>query len=294
MAIGSVLGGLGSTLLGGVMSKGSGSSSRAKSEIRDFRSSNGLFDTDKDKVGKTNKMTSQATGDMLDYQNQQLSHAGLFGDMAVNNATADMAGQMGQDFLGNLGAYDPMQIAQMQFDQFNPILQDQNNQDFLDMENRLFAQGRLDQNGVGGGNGQMNALFDAQQDGQRKLLFDSFGQGLAAQNQQFNLGSSLAQLDPQLRGLFQSLGTQGMNNVLSIDQQGLNRYSAFAGGSQGSQAASTPGFNPVGAIGAGLLNSGANGLTNAMNGLFQPQTTGGAYGGYSPNAPSMFSGNPYA
>ena len=294
MSMGVIGGAAASAVVGGAMTKGSGGSSGGSSGVRDFGSGNGLFSVEKDKVGATNKMTSQATGDLLAYQNQQLGQAGMFGGMAGNNATADMAGQMGQDFLGNLGAYDPMQIAQMQFDQFNPILQDQNNQDFLGMENRLFSQGRLDQNGVGGGNGQMNALFDAQQDGQRKLLFDSFGQGLAAQNQQFNLGSGLAQLDPQLRGLFQSLGTQNMSNVLGIDQQGLNRYSAFAGGSQGSQGAGTPGFNPMGALGAGLLNSGANGLTNAMNGLFQPQTTGGAYGEYSPNAPSMFSGNPYA
>jgi hypothetical protein len=207
---------------------------------------------------------------------QGISQQGLFGaqdffNQAQNNPNAALAGQLGGGFLEQLGTFNPLDVAQNQFGLLSPILNEQFTQDRLSQENRQFAQGRL---GSTGGAQDVNALLDSQNDARRKLLFESFGQGQQAQNQLFNLGSGLSQLDPQLRGLFGGLGTNFLNVPLSIQQAGLNQ-AQIAGSLAGANTSGTltnPGQSFSQQIGAGLINSGVSGLTSGLEGLFQPPT----------------------
>lgn len=211
---------------------------------------------------------------------QGLAQAGLFFDQAINNETADLAGARALDFLNQLEA-DPMQVAERQFNLLNPILQRQQEEDFLAQEQRLYSQGRLGGSGALSGQAQQRALFDAQMDAERKLLFDSLGQGMAVQAQNATLGATLAQLDPGLRGLFQGLGQGALQTPMAIQQAMLNQ-AQVAGGLSGANTVGSltqPGLNPQNAVGAGLLNTGIQGLTNAIPGLFQGGTRTGTYTG---------------
>jgi hypothetical protein len=269
----SVAGGLAAGAAGSLLSGGGSSGGGSGGRAHEFKGNNGLFNTSLNAVPGQDILTSEAVGQLGDIQGGNLDAAQGFFGQAQNNQSADMAGQLGQSFLGNMGAFDPMQIAQMQFDQFNPILQHQQNQDFLGMESRLFNQGQLGAGGFSGGNNQMGALFDSFGRQNQQLLYDSFGQGLQAQQQQANLASQFSQLDPQLRGLFQSLGTQGLNNALGIDAAGLDRFATFSGAQGGGVGGGGGGIQSPGLgqqVGAGLINSGANQITNGFNGLFNP------------------------
>jgi hypothetical protein len=211
---------------------------------------------------------------------QAINEQGLFGasqflDMANNNATADMAGQMGQDFLQQLGAYgnDPYSIANYQYGLLSPMLQGDQNQERMDLESRLYSQGRL---GSTGGSQDFNALYDSQGDTNRKLLYDSLGIGMESQSHLYNMAAGLSQLDPQLRGLFQNLGTQSLNIPLGI-QQSMLEQARIAGGLAGGTASgsgSTGQLTPLQGIGAGLINQGVDQLGGAFDGMFSSVGTG--------------------
>jgi hypothetical protein len=116
--------------------------------------------------------------------------------------------------------------------------------------------------------------MDSQRDAERKLLFDSFGQGMQAQQGQINNASALMQLDPQLRGLFQNLGSGALGQSLDINNQGLNRFNAFAAARGGnSNTTSSGGPSALNQVGNGLVNSGVGALTNSIGGLFSPSPT---------------------
>lgn len=249
-----------SALGGGLFGGGDDSAGKP----REFDASNNLFDIIFNRTKGPDQMLAQATGPLADFQNQQLGAAGEFGGMAQDNAGADLARSLGMDFLGGLGAFDPYEIAQMQYDLLSPQLLEQQQQDRLSQEGRLFAQGQLF--GTGGAQSQ-EALYGAQEDARQRMLADSFGQGLAAQSQQANLGSSLLQLDPSLRGLFQNLSGSALQNVLGIDAAGLERLrtGAMVEGAS-STAPSAPGAGQY--VGAGLLNAGVQGLGQNIDQLF--------------------------
>lgn len=205
---------------------------------------------------------------------QAINAQGLFGaqsmfDQAMNNPNAAMAGDLGGMFMQQLmdQGNSPMALAENQFNLLNPILQNQQNQDYLNLESRLFGQGRL---GATSGSNDMNAFFDAGNDATRKLLYDSLGLGMASQAQNASLAGMFSQLDPSLRGQYQQLGSGFLNIPLSLQQAMLNQ-TQIAGALSGANTVGSltpPGLNPAGAVGAGLLNSGVQGLTNAIPGLF--------------------------
>jgi hypothetical protein len=209
-----------------------------------------------------------------------IQQGGLFGaemfqNEALTSANAARAGELGLDFLNQLGATDPMDIAQNQFNLLNPILQQQQEDEFLAQEQRLFAQGRLGGAGRHSGSAQQQALFDAQLDAERKLMFDSLGQGLATQAHLAAMGGTLSQLDPAIRGAFMGLSQAGLQNSLAIENAMLQQ-AQVAGGLAGATNTGTltqPGLSATNAIGAGLMNSGVQGLTNAIPGLFQNSQT---------------------
>ncbi len=234
-----------------------------------FKFNTGLFNTEFDHRRGQDFIGVRAKGPLNSIQTTNLNDARSFFRNVRSNEDASLANELGGEFLAGINAFDPMQVAQMQFDQFNPILQDQFDEDRLNMEERLFSQGRL---GSTRGANDFNALLDSQEDSRRKLLFDSFGQGLAAQNQQFNMAQGLLALDPTLRGLFQGLGNNSLRSALDVQNAGLNQLAVGAGLTGGSSGGANTGINIGQQVGAGLLNSGVNGLTQGLDGLFQSST----------------------
>jgi len=218
---------------------------------------------------------------ITDPQLLEAQNLGLFGgnaalQAALDSPTAALAGDLGLQFMNQVGSTNPMDIAQSQFDLLNPILQQQQQEDFLGQEARLRSQGRLGSTGSLSGQAQQNALFDAQNDAERQLLFDSLGQGLATQAQNASLGAMFSQLDPTIRGQFQGLGTNFLNIPLTL-QDAMLRQAQVGGGLAGATNTGNltqPGFNAQQAIGAGLLNSGIQGLTGSLSTAFnQPSST---------------------
>jgi hypothetical protein len=261
-------------------SGGGGSSASSSTTANPFEVRGGLFDSTWD---GSNLDVGFADAGMQRVSDMGKGGAYDFLDMARNNETADMAGLMGQNFLGQLGAQgsSAQDIMMQQFGMMNPLLQKQQERDFLNMESRLNSQGRLDQQGVGSGSGQMQGLFDSQGDQTTKLMYDSLGQGMNYQNHLFNLGSGLSQLDPALRGSFQNLGT-GMLNIPMSMQNAMFNQAGVAGNLAGATQTGSGNNGQLGmteTIGAGLINSGVNNLANQASNWFQPSgSSGSGYG----------------
>lgn len=285
----SIAGGLAAGAAGSLLGGGSGGGGSVATQgayTPDFNVNSGLFQTGLRKTGQeTNTVDgvksrtfSGADIDLgMSPELQALSQMGIDGSgMFLDRAQGQggIAGQaegLSQDFLSQLGVTDPMQVAQNQFDLLNPILQDQQNQDFLGQESRLFAQGRLGGAGQLSGQAQQNALFDAQNDAERKLLFDSLNQGLATQQHQFNLGSGLAGLGQSQRTSDFNLGSGFLNIPLSLQQALLNQATTsanLAGTRQVGQTSGVGGLNPIQTVGAGLLNTGVNSVSQGIGNIF--------------------------
>ena len=196
-----------------------------------FSTNNGLFSSD---FSQGDDGQYNLTNNITDPKLQEISDSGLTGaakffNEAMNSQNAATAGRVGNDFLNQIGSTDPMEVAQRQFDLMNPLLREQQQQDLYGLENRLFSQGQMGSGGFAPGQHSMNAMFDANNDSRQKLLFDSLNQGMQTQNHVANMGSSLSQLDPQLRQQYQNLG-QGMFNIpMSIQQQMLNQANVTGG-----------------------------------------------------------------
>ena len=207
---------------------------------------------------------------------QSLGGASQFFDRAINNQTADLAGQLGFDFLSNVQPGVFLDIAQNQFDLVSPILQQGFDEGNLDFEARQLAQGRL---GSTAGQRDANARFDSQNDALRLLLADSLQQGLSTQAQQVALGTQLSQFDPALRGLFGQLGANFVNTPLAIQDAAL-RNAALGGSLAGANTSGVVSQNNPSLgqqLGAGLINSGIEGLTGALQGIdFTSGDPGGA------------------
>ena len=277
-----VAGGVASAGIGALLGGGSGGGTTQRTQgVPNFSASDGLFSSTFRKSGKetrngvatfkNNDIRSRISNPQL----QEINRQGLFGandflTRARQGDNAQFFEDQGRGFLDALGSSNPMDVAQSQFNLLNPILQDQQNQDFLGQEQRLFAQGRLGGAGELSGQAQQNALFDAQNDAERQLLFDSFGQGLQAQQQQYNIGAGLTNLGGAQRSNDFNLG-QGFLQIPLELQNAMQRQQQIASGVSGGNITQTQGgagFNPVQTVGAGLLNSGVQGLTNTANDFF--------------------------
>ncbi len=267
MSFGAIGGAVASTVVGSALSRrggGSGGSTEVQQSANPFMSDHGDFFAQLDSKGNAEAYSRGNTGIL---EANGISDARDFAFDARNNRGADTANSLGNEMLDGIDAFDPMSIARQQFDLFNPILQEGFEDDRLSQENRQFSQGRL---GSTGGANDVNALLDSQRDSERKLLFDSFGQGMAAQGQQIGNASSLLQLDPQLRGMFQNLGSNSLNNSLNINDQSLDRFNAFAAAQGGNSVSTTRGGSTTSQVGNGLINAGVNQLGKEVGGLFAP------------------------
>ena len=266
-ACGLAAGAAGSFLGGG----GNSSANDTQERFKGFSTTGGLFDAGLTKVKKGNDIVDFGiNGPIGNLQDQLInSSTGLFGQ----SGNADIAGNLGAQFLNNVGSTDPLELQRALFSQISPQLIDQQQQDFLGLEGRLFGQGRL---GSTGGSRDLGTLFSEQEDARQRLLFDTFGQAQAAQNQQTNLGMALSQLDPQLRGLFSGIGNEQLAAALGIQQaaDANFRTGAQIGGASriaelNSGGADVSGLFPQ--IGSGLMASGIDQIGSGVNNIFSPQ-----------------------
>ena len=254
---------------------GGGSKADNPGRAAEFAVSDGLFSGAGLRAQKgQDRLKLGLTGGLKSIQDAQIAEALAMVGIVPKNAT--IAGNLATDFLGGLEA-DPLRVAENQYNLLAPILQQQQQDDFLDLESRLFGQGRL---GSTGGARDLNALFDSQQDADRALLFDSLNQGLASQQQNANIGMALAQMEPQLTGLFRGLGSASLTDALNIQDSALNNYSILAAAQGAGSGASAPGRGGVGfgdLLLGGLASAGLSAGTNAL---------------FGPTASTVLSGRP--
>ena len=295
MSFGAIGGGIATAVVGSALG-GSGGSSGGQAvqqtTANPFKVTDGMFNT---KYGADGKLQVGMDDRFEDIEKHAGNGADDWIQDARNNQNADMASAQGLQFLQGIGSADPQQIANQQFNQLNPLLQQQQEQDFLNMESRLFSQGQLGSGGFSAGQNQLGGLFDSQEDSTRKLMYDSLGLGLQTQAHMANMGNSLSMLDPAIRGAH-TQNAQGLLNMPLAMQTGLMNQASVMGGLAGasqSGAITNPGIDIGQAVGAGLINSGVNGITSAADGLFQPNNGGGSsppggyYGGGSGNIDTM-------
>jgi len=261
MSMGIIGGAVASSVAGGLVSKAmgggsSGSSSSQQAYANPFTSDTGLFDStwtgDRLKTRKDYRLNS--------LQNRALSKANQY--MGMEAPQFDQLQDLGTGFLNQVGSFDPYQAAQDQYNLLSPELLRQQEQDMLNQENRLFAQGRL---GSTGGAQDMESLARAQEASRAQMMYDSWAQGQAAQQQMAGLGLNFASAAPSLQGAYGQLGSAYLNPALQIDQQAL-QSAQVAGGLAGAMntgtLTQTGGPNMWDSLGSGLMQSGANMLGN--------------------------------
>ena len=145
--------------------------------------------------------------------------------------------------LGQLGAFgnNPFQASQPfdlqgttqnQFNLLEGLQQPSRDQATLDLEERLFAQGRL---GSTGGTGQQSSLQDQFRLQQAQNMQSAFGQGLQGQQQQFGQDLQSSQQRNAQQQLLGSLGSGLFSSALAPEElllkqlqvgQGLNTVSS--------------------------------------------------------------------
>ena len=259
-------------MLGGALLGGGGKKSGGAPSAAPFNMNNGLFNLSMNKKGNSNM---SATGALGDFQHGQVGDADYWSQMAMNDPGAQAMQQYGQDIFGNMQVWDPNQIAQMQYQNMQPIFQDEYNQQNLAMENRLFSRGQF---GADVGAQQQNALYDAQNDQNRKLYGDAFGMGLQANNQMYNQGANALAGSQGLMSGWQNMGGNALNNVLNIQNSATGGFSALSGARGGNPGGGS--YSPTQMIGAGMLNAGVN--TIDFSGFGSSGSSGGLWdgGGY--------------
>lgn len=229
---------------------------------------NPFFTAMADKTKGTDFIRAGASGPLLNLQRSLFSDSQQFADMATDNEAAELANLLGLEMLGGLDAFTPEDIMNQQFDLLSPQLLRQQEQDFLNLEGRLFSQGRL---GSTGGSLDLGTLFQEQEDARRRLMAESLGLGLQSQAQQFNIGSGLLQLDPALRSAFSALSLGSLEGGLAIQDTATSLFGAIAA----AQGAGVGGNQVKGqslgsALGAGIVNAGIKAATGGIGSLFTP------------------------
>jgi hypothetical protein len=258
-------GALASTVIGGMLSKGGSKPAKAaQSFTSPFSTNGGIFAGTGFQDGNLNMSMSP---EMQAASDQGLAQNAMFGGQAMNDPGALQQRQMGMDMLSAAGSNDPLALQQALFQQQAGLMQPMFQQQQLDQEGRLFAQGRL---GSTAGGNQQQALMQSQNNTFGQMLNNAFGQSQQQQAQQIGLGQGLMSGGVGLQGMLQGMGAAGLQQPLGI-QDAMNSTLQTGGNiaRQGSGAvgAST---SPLGAVGQGLLAGGAQGIGDALGGLFQP------------------------
>jgi hypothetical protein len=202
--------------------------------------------------------------------------AGQAGIPGIGDAAGQLLGA-GQGFLGQLGSYDPQQVAADRYAQLQAIMAPQRAREQSSAESRLLAQGRLDSSG---GALQLEGLRNAQLSQDAQLADRQFTEAQAAQIAMANLGQNLTGAGAGMygsllgTGLQQAQGAQGLNapllNLLQLSAglgtsnlAGLQARQSAIGGYNAQQAQDGGGFMsnllPAIATGAGAAFGGPMG-----------------------------------
>lgn len=200
---------------------------------------------------------------MQDIQNRYLSQAGGITPLQQQYA------QLGQGFLGQVGAFDPFAAAETQFNRLEAILNPAREQQRQAQESRLYAQGRL---GSTGGGLEQQAFQTAIEQQRAQNLINALGQAQDIQGNLISRGTALSNMPIELQN-------QAIGNLLNIQGAGMQqlRGGAFGGGTTTgatSQYVQGPGLKQQ--IGEGLLQGGMGMFGQGLTGLFSgsPSSTG--------------------
>lgn len=266
MAWAAIGGAVATSVIGGTLSSGGGPGTPAQSntQVNPFGVSGGLFGGSG--FGEDGSVNFNLDPQLAQLQGQGLNQSNQFGNLALNNAGSQGAFNLGQQFMGQLNETNPLALQNTLFQQQAGLLQPQFQQQQLDQEGRLFAQGRL---GSTAGANQQEALLNSQNNTFGQLLANAFQQSQGQQQQTAGLAGQFSQLNPQLAGMFQQLGTGGLNNALNINQGNIDTLAL--GGDLNTQTTSTGALGPEAnnPLSAGLIASGAGGIGTGLGGLFQ-------------------------
>ena len=266
MSFGAIGGSLLTTAVGSAFSSGGGpgTPSQSSEQVNPFGISGGLFGGSG--FGEDGSVNFNLDPQLAQLQGQGLNQSNQFGNLALNNAGSQGAFNLGQQFMGQLNETNPLALQNTLFQQQAGLLQPQFQQQQLDQEGRLFAQGRL---GSTAGSNQQEALLNSQNNTFGQLLANAFQQSQGQQQQTAGLASMFSQLDPQLSGLFQSLGTGGLSNALNINQGNIDTLALGGDLNTSSSTIGALGPEANNPLSAGLITSGAGGIGKALGGLFQ-------------------------
>lgn len=278
-------GAVGASVVGGLLGGGGGgggqassSFSKSSTQTDPFGLQGGLFGGSGFDGTNFNQVLDPRLGQL---QGQGFDQSNQFGNLALGNQGSQTAFNLGQGFAGQLSQTDPLSLQNTLFQQQAGLLRPGFEQDTLNLESRLFSQGRL---GSTGGALQQQGLQDSQNTAFGQLLANSFQQSQGQQAQTAGLAQNFLQLDPQLSGMFQNLGTQGLNNGLNIQNSANNTLfgaGTLARSSQEESSSTGPiadTVSPLSAFGGGLLTSGVQNLTGQIEGLFSPAFNDGPGG----------------
>lgn len=261
MVMESIIGGLATGALGAALGggQGPGPTTQTYQPYLTNISGGGLFNTAFTPQGATISLTPE----------MQAIQAGLFGQAQGLTPLQQQYAQLGQGFLGQIGAFDPFAAAETQFQRLEDILAPGREQQRQAQESRLYAQGRL---GSTGGGLEQQAFQQAIEQQRAQNLINALGQAQDIQSGLLNKGLTLSNLPGTMQ-------TQALSNLMGIQGAGMQQLQggAFGGGVQTTQQA-----YPIltQQLGTGLLSGGmgmlGQGLENTnWSGLFSPSTATG-------------------
>ena len=261
---------IGSVVVGSVLNRrkggGGGGGSAAQSFTQDFTTTGGMFGGTRFDNGRVQRSMDFNTSKN---QIEGLRGARRFGQQIFDDPGVLAQREAGLGFMNQLSMTNPLQLQQQLFQQQAGLLQPQFARDTLNLENRLFQQGRL---GGTAGSQQQEALATAQGNTFGQLLANAFAQSQAQQSQTALLGQGLLSGAQNLQAgiignqsglLGNALAIQGAQDASLQTDANINRVGQGA-------VSPNPGVGQL--LGQGLITAGAGGISNAIGSLFQPGT----------------------
>lgn len=268
MALASLAGGLAAGALGAAMGggQGPGPTTQTYQPYLTNISGGGLFNTAFGPGGATINLSPE----------MQAIQSGLFSQAQGLSPLQQQYQQLGQGFLGQVGAFDPFAAAETQFNRLEAILAPGREQQRQAQESRLYSQGRL---GSTGGGLEQQAFQQAIENQRAMNLVNALGQAQDIQGNLINYGTTLSNMPI-------SLQDQALSNLIGVQGAGLQqlRGGAFGGGVQTTQQA----YPTLGQqVGTGLLMGGMDMFGQGLGGMFNPSpATGTSPGNVSPSIQS--------
>tara|TARA_R110000796_G_scaffold241534_1_gene363163 strand:+ start:545 stop:1234 length:690 start_codon:yes stop_codon:yes gene_type:complete len=187
---------------------GSSSSSSGSTSTDPFKTSSGLGTSKFDGANTTLTLSDPFKDAQDQFLGQSMGSLGQLGAFGNNPFQASQP-------------YDLQGFTQNQFNLLEGLQQPSRDQATLDLEERLFSQGRL---GSTGGTGQQNSLQDQFSLQQAQNMQSAFGQGLQGQQQQFGQDLEVGKQRLNQQKLLASLGTGLFGSALAPEQALLNQF----------------------------------------------------------------------